>query len=98
MVPPVGAVESSTNVSVVVAVLPVRSRPVTTSVGALVVAAAQLNGAEAYGPPEGVDTVDGMWVQPVDVPPRAAVVLDAGPLPASLTALVRVNDPAAAPR
>ena len=53
---------------------------------------------DTYGPPAGVETVDGVWVQPVVVPPRAAVVLDAGPEPASITALVTRREPAAEPR
>ena len=96
-VPPEGPVESLTNVSVVWAVLPATSRPVTTSVGALVAPAVQLKEFETYGPPAGVDTVDGVWLQPVVAPPRAAVALDADPDPASLTALVSVKEPAAAP-
>ena len=43
MVPAVGAVESLTNVSEVVAVFPATSRPVTSSPGPLVVPAPQLN-------------------------------------------------------
>ena len=70
----------------------------TTSVGSLLVPAAQLNRFETYGPPAGVETVDGVWVQPVEVPPRAAVVLEAGPEPRSTTALLSRNEPAAVPR
>jgi hypothetical protein len=41
---------------------------------------------------------DGLWVQPVKTPDKEAVVLEAGPEPLSLTALVSVNEPEAAPR
>src|SRR5680860_184089 len=97
-VPAPGAVESLANVKVVGVALFATSRPVTASVGPLVVPPAQLNTLETYGPSEGVDTVEGVWVQPVVVPPRAAVALDAGPEPASVTAFVRVNEPTATPR
>ena len=46
----------------------------------------------------GADTVDGVCVQPVVVPPSAAVALLAGPEPESATALVRRRLPAAVPR
>ena len=96
--PAVGAVESLTKVRLVAVVLPATSRPVTTSPGPLVVPRSSENAFETYGPPAGVETVDGVWVQPVVVPVSAAVWLDAGPDPASVTALVSVNDPAADPR
>ena len=78
--------------------LPATSRPVTDSVGLLVVPAVQPNGLDTYGPPAGVDTVDGVCVQPDVLPPSAAVVLLAGPDPASATALVSRRLPAAVPR
>ena len=96
--PPVGPSESSTNDRVVVVVFSTTSLPVTSSSGALEVPASQLNGAETNGPPAGVDTVDGVCDQPLDEPVRSAVVLEAGPEPESLTALVSVNEPAAMPR
>ncbi len=62
------------------------------------VPAAQLKRLETNGPPAGVETVDGVWVQPVEVPPRAAVALEAGPEPRSTTALLSRSEPAAVPR
>ena len=49
------------NVSVAapVVVPPATSAPVTTSVGELVVPCDQLNPLDSYGPPAGVETVDG---------------------------------------
>ena len=79
------------NVKIVAAELLDTSLPVTTSVGELVVETAQLNMVETYGPPAGADTVEGLCVQPVVVPPRVAVALEAGPEPESVTALVSVN-------
>ena len=98
MAPAVGLVESLTNDNVVAALLPATSRLVTTSVGALAVPAVQLNGPETYGPPDGDDTVEGVWDQPAASPPRAAVALEAEPEPEPLTALVSANEPAARPR
>ncbi len=98
MVPAVGGVESSVKVRLVTAVLPATSRPVTASPGPVVVPAVQSNALETKGPPAGVETEDGVWDQPVDVPVRAAVLLLAGPEPASATALVSRRLPAAVPR
>jgi len=99
MVPALGAVLSSVVVRVVVAVLFATSRPVMTSPGVVVVVAApQENVLDTYGPPAGVVTVEGVWVHPVEVPVMVADWLEAGPDPASATALVRVNEPTAAPR
>ena len=80
------------------AVLPATSLPVTDSAGELVVPAAQPKGLETYGPPAGVETVDGACVHPAVVPVSAAVLLLAGPEPASATALVSRRLPAAVPR
>src|SRR5919198_193275 len=92
--PPLGAVESSVNVSAVAAVvLPAASAPVTTSVGELVVPWLQLKEFESYGPPAGVETVDAVCVQPVVVPPSAAVADDAGPESESATAFVILKEP-----
>src|SRR4051812_10614920 len=98
MVPAVGAVESLVKVRLVTALLPATSSPVTASAGLLLVPAVQLNGADTYGPPAGVETVDGGCAPPVGVPVRAAVLLLAGPDPASATALVSRRLPAATPR
>jgi hypothetical protein len=62
------------------------------------VPAFQLKVFESYGPPAGVETVDGVCVQPDVVPPSAAVEEEAGPEIASLTAFVSLNEPAATPR
>ena len=87
------------NVSVAEAVvLPAVSAPVTTSVGELVVPALQLKVFESYGPPLGVDTVDGVCDQPLVVPPSAAVADEPGPDSPSLTAFVSVKEPATEPR
>src|SRR5262249_59786944 len=94
-----GAVESFVNVSVdAAALLPAPSVPVTTSVGEELVPGFQLNALESYGPPAGEETVDGVCDQPLIVPPRAAVALDAGPDSASVTALVSLKLPVAEPR
>src|SRR5437879_4689892 len=86
--PPVGAAESFTSVSVgAVVALPAASAPVTPSVGDEVVPSAHVKTFESYGPPPGVLTVLGACDQPLVVPPSAVVVLDAGPEPASETAL-----------
>src|SRR5690242_12763005 len=92
--PPVGAFESFVNVSDGAAVvLPAASAAVTTSVGELVVPCDQLKALESYGPPAGVDTVEGVCVQPLVVPPRAAVADEAGADTPSVTALVSLNEP-----
>src|SRR5512133_1347703 len=97
--PPVGAFESFVNVSVeAAAVLPAPSAAVTTSVGELLVPAFQLKVFESYGPPAGVETVDGVCDQPLVVPPRADVADEAGPDSVSPTALCSLKLPAAAPR
>src|SRR5947208_9757945 len=96
--PPVGAVESFVNVRVLEpAVLPAVSAPVTTSVGELVVPGFQLKLFDSYGPPAGDDTVDVVCDHPVVVPPSAAVADEAGPDSASLTVVISLNEPAAAP-
>jgi hypothetical protein len=70
---------------------------VTVSPGELVAPTLQLNVFDTYGPPDGVETSDELWVQPV--PPESALVeLEAGPDNASATAFLIANDPAAAPR
>ena len=79
-------------------VFPAASAAVTTSVGEDVVAVLQLNVFELYGPPAGVETVEGVCDQPVAVPPSAAVALDAGPDSPSATAFVIFKLPAAVPR
>ena len=38
-----------------------------------------------------------VWVQPLAIPPRVGKVLEAGPEPESLRALVIVKDPAVEP-
>ena len=92
--PPVGALESSVNVSVAAGVVPpATSAPVTTSVGELVVPCDQLNPLDSYGPPAGVETVDGLCDHPAVVPPSAAVAEDAGPDSASETAFVSLKEP-----
>jgi hypothetical protein len=85
-------------VSAVAAVLPAASVPVTVSPGELVVSADHEKALETYGPPAGVLTTEGLCAHPVKVPDRAAVALESGPEPASLTALVSVNEPTAEPR
>ena len=45
----------------------------------------------------GLDTVDVVKLQPVLVPPRPAKVLEAGPEPESVKALVMVKEPAVEP-
>ena len=90
----VGAAESSVSVRVAAAVvLPAASAPVTISVGEVLVFCAHVNVFESYGPPAGLLTVEGVCVQPVAVPPRAAVALDAGPDSESLTAFLILNEP-----
>ena len=84
---PVGFVESLVKVSVVVAEFPAESAPWTPSVGELEVPSDQVNAfVETKGPPDGAETVCAACVQPVDVPPSAGKVADAGPDPASETA------------
>ena len=53
------------------------------------------NALEMYGPPAGVETVSAPCVQPDRV--TAGYAADAGPEPASATALERVNEPPEAP-
>jgi hypothetical protein len=91
--PPVGAVESFVSVRVCVDVLPAASALVTVSVGELDVPSDQAKVAETYGPPDGVETVPGACVQPVDVPVSAAVALDAGSETPSATVFVNVRLP-----
>ena len=92
--PPVGAVESSVYVSVADGVVfPAWSAAVTTSVGGLVVPAFQLKVFESNGPPDGVETVDGVCDQPLLEPPNAAVAEEAGPASPSVTPLVSLNEP-----
>jgi hypothetical protein len=92
-------VESFVNVSDAHGVVfPAPSAPVTTSVGELVVPALQSKELDSYGPPDGVDTVDGVCDHPEVVPPSAAVAEDAGLDSESLTAFVSLKEPAAAPR
>ena len=89
-----GAVESFVNVSVDAAVVfPAASEPVTTSVGDDDVPCDHVNALETYGPPLGVETVDGVCDQPVAVPPSAAVALEPGPDSASLTPFVSLRLP-----
>jgi hypothetical protein len=88
--PPAGAVESFVNVSVVGVVLPAPSAEVTVSVGWLAVPSDQANVFESYGPPTGVESVPGVCVQPVAVPARAAVVLDAMAEPPVSEAVFRI--------
>src|SRR4051812_24546273 len=98
-VPPAGATESSTNVNAVALVLPAASALVTTSTGELVVSADHEKSLERYGPPTGRLTSEGLCVQPAEPPASAAVALEVEPEdPVSLTALVSVNEPGAAPR
>ena len=87
---------SFVNVSVVGRVLPAVSAAVTVSVGWLDDPSVQVNVFESNGPPAGVESVLGVCVQPVDVPPSAAVVLDAGAAPP--TCADRVADREAAAR
>jgi hypothetical protein len=95
----VGASESLTNVSVVGAVLPAASDPVTVSVGEVDVNAPHEKVFETYGPPAGVPTTDGVCVHPVELPTSTAVALDAGPeAPLSVSAFVSLSDPVTAPR
>ena len=89
---------SLVKVRVVLAGLSWTSRPTTASAGVVVVPATQLNGLDTYGPSSGVETLEPVWVQPVEVPVRAWVVDDAGPDAASVSALVTVKEPAADPR
>src|SRR5436190_18507983 len=92
--PPVGAFESFVNVRVEAAlVLPATSAAVTTSVGELEVPCDQLKLFESYGPPPGVDTVEGVCDHPLVVPPSAAVADEAGPDSPSVTAFVSANEP-----
>src|SRR5207245_3752144 len=96
-----GPVESSVNVSVAAAVLfPAASAPVTTSVGDELVPLLQLKALESYGPPTGVETVEGVCDQPPAEPPSAAVELEPGPDSESVTAFVSLKLPplGAAPR
>ena len=89
------------NVNVPAAVpFPAASAPVTTSVGDELVPLFQLNAFESYGPPAGVETVDGVCDQPPADPPSAAVELEPGPDSESVTAFVSLKLPplAAAPR
>jgi len=82
------------NVSVEAAVgLPAPSAAVTTSVGELVVPGDQLKGFESYGPPAGVETVDGVCDQPLVVPPSAAVAEEPAPDSPSVTAFVSLKEP-----
>ena len=76
------------------------SRPVTTSVGAVVVPCDQAKSFESNGPPIGVATVDGVCVQPVLLPPSAAVWLYVAPDSGSETALriLKLPPPDWAPR
>src|SRR6185312_16754478 len=91
--PPVGAFESFVKVSVDAAVvLPAASAAVTTSVGELVVPCVQPKLLESYGPPAGVETVDGVCDQPLVVPPSAAVAEAAGADSLSVTAFVSLNE------
>ena len=70
----------------------------TVSEGELLVPALQLNAFDAYGPPAGLLTSDGVCDQPPELPPSEVVALDPGPESASVTAFLIVNEPAAAPR
>ena len=65
----------------------------TTSVGALDAPCDQLNAFESYGPPAGVETVDGVCDQPPVVAPRAAVAEEAGPDSPSVTPFVSLKEP-----
>ena len=97
--PPVGAVVSLRSVSVAVAELfPAASVALRSTVGELVVPALQEKRFESYGPPAGVEIVPAVCVQPVDVPPSALVVEEAGPEPPSATVFRTRSCPAAAPR
>src|SRR5436190_601725 len=77
---------------------PAASAAVTPSVGEDVAPADHANALLSYGPPLGADTVDGVCVQPVAVPPSADVELEAAPDSPSVTTFVSVKLPAAAPR
>src|SRR5688500_16222521 len=55
----------------------------------------KVNALEAYGPPAGVETVSAPCVQPART--TAGYAAEAGPEPASATALERANEPPAAP-
>ncbi len=99
--PPAGAVESFVKVSAPAAcVFPATSAPVRFSVGELVVPCAQLNVLESNGPPAGVDTVEGVCVQPALPPASAAVWEEAGPDSPSETEFVirKLPPPTTEPR
>ena len=91
--PPAGATESFWRVRVTVVVFPRASAPVTASVGWLEAPSLQSNEFESYGPPGGVETVLGECDHPAVVPPSADVVLDAGPVPASVSAFLSLKVP-----
>jgi hypothetical protein len=94
-----GAFESFVNESVAEVVgVPAWSAAVRTSVGVLELPVFQLKAFESYGPPEGVETVDGVCDQPPVVPPRALEAEEAGPDSASVTAFVSLKEPATEPR
>src|SRR5262245_13613154 len=82
--PRAGVVTSGLSVSVVWTVFPAASAPVTATVGELAVFAAHENVPDTNGPPAGVVCTSGVaCVHPVDEPPKAPNVADAGPEPPS---------------
>ena len=89
---------SLVKVRVVLTELSATSRPTTASAGVVVVPVTQLKALDTYGPSLGVETLEAVCVQPVEVPVKAWVVDDAGPDAASVSAFFSVKEPAADPR